>query len=175
MDLSPAFLHKLKKVLLLFYTVFMLWLLFGRNRGGAVENYWEQLEEHMILTPFQTIRSFLCSLQHGSLTQKRLAIVNLVGNVIMFIPFGYLLPSVFPAFRRYFRFFLLCLGLICLVEILQFVTLLGVMDVDDVILNMAGFSLGYGAYKLLPTILSSQKHKGDNNERTLCHICTYSV
>ena len=138
------------KTALLLYTALMLWLLFGRTSGLTSGNYLEQLQEHILLTPFQTIRNFLWSLRFGNFAQKRLAVLNLVGNVLMFVPFGYLLPGLYPKFRTFIRFFLVCLASICLVEFLQFVTLLGVMDVDDVILNMAGFSIGYGVSRLLP-------------------------
>ena len=144
------------KTALYLYTLWMLWLLFGRSSGLSSGNYREQLQQHLLLTPFQTIRNFLSSLRFGSLTQKRQAIINLVGNVIMFVPFGYLLPGLFPKFRSFIRFFLICLVLICLVEFLQLVTLLGVMDVDDVILNMAGFSIGYIAYCLLPPFTTNK-------------------
>ena len=148
MDLSPTFLHKLKKVLLLFYTIFMLWLLFGRNRGGAVENYWEQLDEHMILTPFQTIRSFLRSLQHGSLTQKRLAIVNLVGNVIMFVPLGFFVPILWKRTRKFGWHIMMMALIIFVVELTQLFTLLGTCDVDDLLLNLVGTTMGFCLWKL---------------------------
>ena len=139
-----------KRIALLVYTAIMLLLLFKRTPGNDAGAYWDQLTRQINLSPFHTINAFLRSFLHGGLTQKRLAIVNLVGNVIMFVPFGLLLPDLYKGFRPFFRFFLKCLALICLVEIFQLVTLLGILDIDDVILNMVGFSLGYGIYKILP-------------------------
>lgn len=138
----------LKKIILFLYTVLMLFLLFKRTPGNADGLYWEQLRQRVNLSPFLTLRTFYSALIHGGLTQKRLAVINLVGNVIMFIPFGYLLPNLYHEFRPYLRFFIKSLALICLVELLQLFTLLGVMDVDDVILNMLGFSLGYCIHKI---------------------------
>ena len=138
------------KTALFIYAAIMLLLLFKRSRGNTDDAYLPQLLQRINLTPFYTINLFLQSLLHGSFIQKRLAVINLIGNVIMFIPFGLLLPDVFKSFRPFYRFFLNCLALICLVEILQLVTLSGILDIDDVILNMVGFSLGYGIYKILP-------------------------
>lgn len=147
---SPESCRTVKKTALLIYTAIMLLLLFKRTPGSDGGAYWEQLLDQINLSPFHTINIYLRSLFHGSLTQKRQALINLVGNVIMFVPFGYLLPELYQSFRPFFRFFSTCLVLICLVEILQLMTLLGVLDIDDLILNMLGFSLGYGIYKILP-------------------------
>ena len=147
---APESRRTVKKGALLLYTAVMLLLLFKRSRGNAYDPYWTQMLQQINLVPFRTIRLFLQSLLHGGLTQKCLAVINLIGNVIMFVPFGLLLPDLYQSFRPFFRFFLKCLALICMVEILQLVTLLGILDIDDVILNMVGFSLGYGITKIIP-------------------------
>ena len=64
-------------------------------------------------------------------------IINLVGNVVLFLPPGWLLPHIWVRFRNFFRFFFTCLAAILLAEITQLLTLLGSFDIDDVILNMA--------------------------------------
>ena len=151
---TPQARRKCKLLALAAYTLIMLLLLFQRTPGNTDNGYWEEFRQRLILTPFETITTFWNALFHGSLALKRLAFVNLVGNLLMFVPFGLLLPDLFGGFRPFHRFFLKCLGLICLVEAIQVVTLVGVMDVDDLILNMAGFSIGYGLYKILT--------KGDN-------------
>lgn len=130
--------------LFVLYSTVMLWLLF--HRTGYVEGipYREQLK--MNLLPFETIKLFVGLLEHPGYRQD--AIVNLFGNVIMFIPLGFLLPRVFPKVNRLWKTLLLTAAIITLVEILQLFTLLGSCDTDDLILNVTGAALGYGIYKI---------------------------
>ena len=63
--------------------------------------------------------------------------------MLSFIPVGVLLPKVSKALQNFLRFFLLCFAIMLAVELLQLVTLLGCFDVDDLILNLSGMSLGF--------------------------------
>ncbi len=76
------------------------------------------------------------------------AVHNLVGNILAFIPFGFLLPKAYSHFRHFWAVLAISLVMICTIEIFQYVTLLGSCDVDDVLLNMAGVCLGYLAFVL---------------------------
>ena len=66
----------------------------------------------------------------------------------MFVPLGFFLPAVFPKARSFRRSMLLSLLLLFAVELIQFFTLLGSLDIADVILNMVGVLVGYGVYWL---------------------------
>lgn len=133
--------------LLCLYGAVMLWLLFHREPGSG-EFYWEQVGTRVNLIPFVTIRRFwrLLYSQHSHLV--KLGVVNLVGNVAMFVPLGFLLPGSIPRLAGFWRTFLTAGLLICAVEILQMLLLVGSCDVDDLILNLAGVSIGYGMYRL---------------------------
>ena len=69
--------------------------------------------------------------------------MNLAGNIVLFIPAGWLLPRLWVWMRNFFRFFALCAGVIFLVETVQLFTLLGRFDIDDLILNLFGMILGF--------------------------------
>lgn len=129
------------------YCAVMLYLLF--NRSGAIEgiDYWEQISMSYSLTPLKTIRQYLRLLGLRPHLQ-RLAVINLVGNVVMFIPLGALLPMVFEKLRAYWKAFLCTAGIIIAVELTQLFTLLGSCDIDDLLLNLLGASMGYGLYRL---------------------------
>lgn len=130
-------------VMLGLYCAGMLWLLF--DRSGYVEGipYGEQLK--LSLVPFRTIRLFLDVLDHP---QYRLhAVVNLFGNIIMFIPLGLLLPKVFPKLGKLWKTLLTAAAIIIAVETAQLLTLLGTCDIDDLILNLPGTAIGYGLHK----------------------------
>ena len=68
---------------------------------------------------------------------------NLLGNIIPFVPFGFLLPMISEKANSFTRVLFVGFGFVLLVEIFQFFTRLGSFDVDDVILNMFGILIGY--------------------------------
>ena len=138
----------IEKWALALYALGMLVLLFHRAPAHSGEPYAQELLRHVNLEPLKTIRLYLGLLSHPRPPLVYLAVINLVGNVVMFIPLGYLLPSLFPKLRRLWRSLLVCAGIICLVELCQMVTLLGTCDVDDLILNLLGCALGRGLYSL---------------------------
>ncbi len=126
----------------LIYCGLMLWLLFGQRIGENFSgDYIGQLAENRNLIPLATIGLYLRLIQQGRFLQH--AFVNLVGNVVMFIPLGYLLPRIWKPMGRFFLFLLTMIGVIVWIELTQYFTLLGSCDVDDLILNLSGAILGY--------------------------------
>jgi glycopeptide antibiotics resistance protein len=76
-------------------------------------------------------------------------ISNIYGNIVGFIPVGFLLPMI-SGQQQKFRKLLLTLFLISFCfEVIQFFTALGVFDVDDLILNTAGGVCGFICFRLL--------------------------
>ena len=126
------------------YCALMLWLLFDRPGYEPGIPYWEQAAEHLNLIPFRTLRLFGELLVSGVRSYIRMAVINLGGNVIMFIPLGFLLPRVFPHLTSLPRVLLVTAVLITAVEITQLFTLVGSCDIDDLILNIIGSAIGYG-------------------------------
>ena len=131
------------------YTVLMLWLLFGqRIEGGSVEISLRGNAEKINLVPFETLRLYWRVLQKGGSQRLLLhSVINLAGNVVMFVPFGWFLPSLWRLFRGFFRTLIFGASLICLIELLQYITGLGSCDIDDLILNTVGILFGYCFWK----------------------------
>ena len=133
------------------YAALMLWLLFGQRYEGSIA--WEnlsQLLERINLKPLHTIKSYLWVLMNDlSLTAMRHAFVNLAGNVVMFVPLGFFFAVLFPRLRNFGWMVLCTVALICAVEIVQLLTLLGSCDVDDLLLNLAGTIIGWGIGMLI--------------------------
>ena len=77
------------------------------------------------------------------------AIINLFGNIAVFIPYGFFIPRLFGRYRAFGRFVLLTLAVLLSVETLQLITLRGSFDVDDIILNLLGGALGWLAARLI--------------------------
>ena len=72
---------------------------------------------------------------------------GIILNILLFIPFGYLLPSLFPKLR-WWQVILLGLAFSLTIELLQLITKLGYADVDDLINNTLGAAIGWLCYKL---------------------------
>ncbi|MFC0344720.1 VanZ family protein [Epilithonimonas hispanica] len=131
------FLKKLYKILIPFYILFLLYLMFF---GFGRSQY--DINIVRLIPMFSTF---------GFMKQTILwetIIINIFGNVLMFVPFGFL-GIVFPKFNQFWILILDFLFAIILIEGLQYFTRLGVFDIDDVILNTVGVAIGFYVYKQL--------------------------
>ncbi len=132
-----------KLLLLAVYGAGMLWLLFGQRVGQNVTSDWQGI-------PFHTLRIFFNMLIQYSPPELRWeAWKNLVGNVLLFVPLGAFVPWIWPVWRKFWRQLLLMIGLIIAVELSQVLFGLGWCDVDDLLLNVIGTSLGYLLWKCI--------------------------
>lgn len=132
------------RFLFLLYCGAMFWLLFGQRWGE--DSYLAQQGMNINLTPLHTIRQYIGLLQND--TYRFHAVVNLFGNVLMFVPPGFLLPRIWRRFHSFWRTMLVMLLAIIAVELLQYITGLGSCDIDDLILNMSGIVAGYIYWKI---------------------------
>ena len=138
------------RFLFLVYCGVMLWLLFGRSYGWVEGlSYKEMIQHNINLTPLLTIRNYWKVIYHRTnIAMIPHCFINLFGNVILFIPAGWLLPKIWKTQRNFFRFIATCAESIFLIELLQLFSLLGSFDVDDIILNLTGMTLGFIYYHL---------------------------
>ena len=132
----------LKFALLLLYLTALCYGLFfaesfGRTRTHSSYN----------IIPFYEIRRYL---GHIETMGWQIVLLNLAGNVVVFIPFGFLIPSMWPKNDKRHPIGLIFLTVLFSVsiEILQYLTAVGSADVDDVILNALGGFIGYLLYSL---------------------------
>lgn len=73
----------------------------------------------------------------------------LVENIIMFIPYGFIIPILFSFFEKWYRCLILGILSSLLIETAQFITARGKAQIDDVLLNTAGMMIGWGIFKLI--------------------------
>ena len=126
------------------YLILMLWLLFIRQRGIPVTDYWSQLPGRVNLVPFSSMGSMVRTL--WNYPQPRvlwLVVYNIGGNIAMLVPLGFFLRAIYPGCRRFLR----CMGtaavIMTAVELVQLFTLRGFCEVDDLILNLLGVAIGW--------------------------------
>lgn len=82
-----------------------------------------------------------------------LVIQQLLGNVVMFVPLGFLLPLLGARYRRFAMTAAVGLAASLGIELVQLALLLTLkarrsVDVDDVILNVTGACLGYLVWRV---------------------------
>ena len=129
--------RKIYRIFIFPYTIFLLYLMFlGFGR--------EQHEANIVrLLPFVSTILFV-----QNTTSWESIIINLFGNIIMFIPFGFLgwLNAKYFSFKKLIVDFLSAL---IIVEALQYLTRLGVFDIDDLALNSLGVWIGFQMRKFI--------------------------
>ncbi|AZI56530.1 VanZ family protein [Epilithonimonas vandammei] len=129
------FLKKLYKILIPFYTLFLLYLMFF---GFGRSQY--DINIVRLIPMFSTV---------GFVKQTILwktIIINIFGNILIFVPFGFL-GIVFPKLNQFWILILDFLFAIIILESFQYFTRLGVFDIDDVILNTVGVAIGFWIYR----------------------------
>ena len=132
------------RFLFLCYLGVLVYFLFFSERYGRTVAY---TELHYNLKPFREIKRYLV---YSASFSNELFLVNIVGNVAAFIPFGLLLPftkgeSRHPVLMALFVTYPLVLTLECI----QLFTRVGSFDIDDIIMNCLGSILGALLYRLL--------------------------
>jgi len=82
----------------------------------------------------------------------REAMINLIGNITMFIPLGVVWPVVYKELNSHKKVIVAGVGFTLCIEILQLPLASRVSDIDDLILNSIGYLIGYGLYLLVKKI-----------------------
>ena len=128
----------LSVLLFILYVLLLVYFLFFSEEYGRVAT-----EERMYrynLIPFVEIRRFW-------IYRKQLGVfavfTNIFGNVIGFIPYGFILPVIAHKCRRGTFIITSGFALSLLVETVQLFARVGCFDVDDLILNTLGAAIGY--------------------------------
>ncbi|WP_312286234.1 VanZ family protein [Chryseobacterium gleum] len=124
-------LKKIYKIIIVPYTLLLLYLMFlGIGRF--------QYDENLI-----TIEPVLSTIKYIQGPNKTIDIVKIVlGNIIMFIPFGFL-GWIIPELKKLKPLIFGFISCIVIVEALQYFTRMGIFEVDDIILNTFGVYLGW--------------------------------
>ena len=110
------------------------------------------------------------------------SVSNILGNILLFLPLGFLAPVVSPRLGRFWKTALLGLGVSLWIECTQLFLTRGT-DVDDLILNTAGAMLGFALYALcrrvFPRLAEGLRAEAEASSGTLllalCLLVPYAV
>lgn len=83
-------------------------------------------------------------------------VTNLAGNIIGFVPFGFILPMLMKRYKNLRSIIIATFTLSLTYEIIQLLFRYGTFDIDDLILNILGGVLGYFPYRII--IKLKKKH-----------------
>ena len=116
--------------------IYVVWVIRGESDPEIMINF----------TPLQTVQLYINALIHGY-APLYVIVGNLVGNVILFIPFGIFLYTYFYEVG-FLTLLFLSVYIPFYVEVVQFLLYLAgygtrSIDIDDVLLNMIGMIIGY--------------------------------
>lgn len=131
------------QLVFILYLCVLFYLLFFSERYGRTD---ASEEYHYNLVLFREIRRFY---EYRKVLGIQSVLINLVGNVVAFMPFGFFVPVLWPKSRNLFAvaFCSFCFSLF--VETIQLVSKVGTFDVDDLFLNTLGGVFGYFLMRLL--------------------------
>ena len=125
-----------------FILVYVLFLSRGTRDGFTFVEYMRRFTNFI---PFKTIIEYVQRYMDG---YRNLSVLNLLGNLALFVPMGMALPCLFKKLNRFWKVVLWVLGMVVVVEIAQGVLRVGSIDIDDVIFNVSGAMVGYGIIKI---------------------------
>ena len=125
-----------------FVLVYVLFLSRGTRDGFTFAEYMRRFTNFI---PFKTIIEYVQRYIDG---YRNLSVLNLLGNFVLFMPMGVLLPCVIRKLDRFWKVTLTVLGMVVMVEIVQGILRVGSVDIDDVIFNVVGAMIGYGLIRL---------------------------
>jgi len=148
---------KLIKRTFVFYFILYIFLLFnlvmlddffGRASMGVIWNFDPRYLDSFLLNrvnliPFRTVLEYLNSFSIPFYTK----IINLLGNILAFVPFGFFAQVVFNKKPSLLKFILIMISTSLFIEVIQLIFLVGSCDIDDIILNVLGAVFSYLLFK----------------------------
>src|SRR5687768_10622336 len=119
-------------ICLLSYLFLLSYLLFFSQYRHSVEGL---LSYNLV--PFKTLVGYFSTFEGLSITDQ------FIGNVIAFVPFGFLLPLIASRLRSFTLMLRSTFIFSLLIEIAQLLFQVGAFDVDDLFLNTLGGVIGF--------------------------------
>lgn len=126
------------RILFILYLLLLTYFLFFAESYGRTADTGGQYRYNLVL--FQEISRFW---RHRKAVGMTACFLNIGGNILGFMPFGFILPVVHRNMNSFWLVTFLGFSMSLLVECVQLVSRVGSFDVDDMLLNTIGTMLGY--------------------------------
>ena len=149
---------KIIKIIFFVYIIALIFFLFFKSPYRLAERRFFGIfsPEHFNscnLIPFKTITAYIKVLINHRMNFD-IIVMNLLGNLLLFLPMGVFLPLIFKEkFNKFWKYLVFIIITVIFVEVLQFITFLGSLDIDDFILNVIGAIIGFLIYKICNKII----------------------
>lgn len=132
-----------ERILLGIYLACLIYFMFfSESYGRTAVNR----DYHYNLVLFREIRRFI---QYRHIVGTTAVLINVAGNVAVFIPLGLALPVLFERIHSFGQVLILSFATSLLAETMQLILRVGCFDVDDLLLNTVGGCIGYVFYRIL--------------------------
>lgn len=144
--MSHTFTRPVLKTLFVLYLLALSYVLFIYHRDIDFSwivrgDLWLDLEDKMNLIPFKSIMSYLQKMNY--VTGMSSIVENIFAHIVVFSWLGYFLPRLFEKYQNLFNFIKISFLILVSIEVLQFLSQSGMMDIDDVMINLLGAFLGF--------------------------------
>ena len=73
---------------------------------------------------------------------------NIVLNILLFVPLGFLLPIYSDKLKKAYKVVGIGLAVTTIIEIIQYITKLGIFEIDDILNNTLGTLIGYSVFMM---------------------------
>lgn len=161
----------------LLYSIYSILNYAGRKlRKKTCRSVWQVLFRIFLFTLFSIYFSYLISLTlSGREAGSRSGHINLtlfstlirngrigliaMENILLFIPFGILVPILWKFYRHWWNLVLMAFIISMLIELSQLLTARGFFELDDILLNTAGAWIGYFAFFLFYSSLYALRRR----------------
>ena len=132
-----------------FYLTCVLLILFFCRKADLQTPIGEYFSLYANPKPLQTLIRYIRYVTiRKDMPSLLLAMTNIGGNFLLFLPMGFFLPCLFSALRRFANAFCAIAFMIFSSEVFQGVFRLGIPDADDFLMNLLGAAAGFLIAKL---------------------------
>ncbi len=146
------------KIMFGVYIIFLIYFLFFAESTGRT---FEGRTYHYNLVLFKEIGRFW---HHRKTLGVLPVMLNLVGNVVAFLPLGFFLPIMYQKCRSFSYTVFFCFEFSLIVETIQLISKVGSFDVDDLLLNTMGGAIGYLCFITLNYMRRKHHEKKEENQ-----------
>lgn len=95
---------------------------------------------------------------------------NIVLNILLFAPLGFLLPIYSDKLKKAYKVVGIGLAVTVIIEIIQYITKLGIFEIDDILNNTLGTLIGYSIF-----MIYTNTKNGENKKSIIKYIIPIAI